>query len=154
APAVVEVHVLVPTGGGSGFFGQPATQAQSGSGFVVDRRGHIVTNAHVVDGASSVTIAFGDSPDVPARVGGTDNAHDLAVLGYDPSAQGVPAHVEPLTLAASGSAAVGDPVVAIGEPLGLSRTLTAGVVSATGRTIDGLGSARIAGGIQTDAPIN
>ena len=128
------------------------TQATAtGSGFVLDRRGDILTNAHVVDGARRVTVRFGDSGrGVRAQVVGTDNSRDLAVLRVDPSAVAL----HPLPLSDSGSVQVGAPVAAIGNPFGFDRTITTGIVSALQRQItapDGFAIDRV---IQTDAAIN
>jgi putative serine protease PepD len=123
----------------------------TGSGFVVDRRGDILTNAHVVDGARKVTVRFGGSgSEVPAQVVGTDNSNDLAVLRVDPSR----VKLHPLSLAGSSSVHVGDPVAAIGNPFGFDRTITAGIVSALQRQITAPDGFTIDHVIQTDAPIN
>jgi putative serine protease PepD len=122
-----------------------------GSGFVVDAEGDIVTNAHVVDGASAVSVTFSDGTKAKATVVGTDTATDLAVVRVS----GVSASkLHPLTLGDSGAVAVGDGVLAIGSPFGLSETLTTGIVSALDRTITSPSNATIGGAIQTDASIN
>jgi putative serine protease PepD len=124
-----------------------------GSGFVVDQAGHIVTNAHVVGGARRVRVQFGeDSPTIPARVLGRDRSSDLALVRVLP--RRVRGGLHPLALADSGRVRVGDLAVAIGNPFGLERTLTAGVVSALGRQIDAPDGFAIPGVIQTDAAIN
>src|SRR4051794_36830648 len=106
-----------------------------GSGFVVDGAGRIVTNAHVVGGVRRVRVQFGeDSPTIPARVVGRDRSSDLALVRVLP--RRVRGGLHPLALADSGRVRVGDLAVAIGNPFGLERTLTAGVVSALGREID------------------
>jgi putative serine protease PepD len=126
------------------------TQQAQGSGFVYDSDGHIVTNEHVVQGATSVKVTFADGSTYKATVVGTDPSTDLAVLEVDaPSSK-----LHPLTLANSDDVAVGDGVVAIGSPFGLEGTLTTGVVSALDRTIDGTNGYSIPGAIQTDAAIN
>ena len=124
----------------------------SGTGFLIDRSGTIVTNAHVVDGANQVRVRFDDdaSP-VTARVAGTDPSSDLAVLKVDASAAG---GVTPLALAESDTVEVGDAAIAIGFPLGLDRTATAGIVSGLEREIEAPNGFRIDKVIQTDAPIN
>jgi putative serine protease PepD len=123
----------------------------TGSGFVLDRRGDILTNAHVVDGAHKVTVRLGGAGSaVPAQVVGTDNSNDLAVLRVDPSK--VPLH--PLALADSSSVHVGDLVAAIGNPFGFDRTITAGIVSALQRQITAPDGFTIDHVIQTDAAIN
>ena len=135
-----EAVVSVQAGGGSG------------TGFLIDRDGTIVTNAHVVGGASQVRVRFDDdaSP-VTARVVGTDPSSDLAVLKVDTSAA---RGVTPLALAESDTVEVGDAAIAIGFPLGLDRTATAGIVSGLEREIEAPNGFRIDKVIQTDAPIN
>jgi S1-C subfamily serine protease len=127
-----------------------ARETATGSGFVLDRRGDILTNAHVVDGAQRVTVRFGDGSAVPAQVLGTDNSKDLAVLRVDPSA----VTLDPLPLGNSGRVRVGDPVAAIGNPFGFDRTITAGIVSARQRQITAPNGFTIGRVIQTDAAIN
>ena len=123
----------------------------TGSGFVVDRRGDILTNAHVVDGARRVTVRFGGSgSEVTAQVAGVDNSNDLAVLRVDPSKVAL----HPLALGGTSSVHVGDPVAAIGNPFGLDRTITAGIVSALQRQITAPDGFTIQHVIQTDAAIN
>jgi S1-C subfamily serine protease len=133
--------VLIRAGGGEG------------SGFVLDRRGRIVTNAHVVGGSKRVRVQFGeDTPTVPGRVVGRDRSSDVALVRVLP--RRVRGGLRPLPLADSGRVRVGDLAVAIGNPFGLERTLTAGVVSALGRQIDAPDGFSIPGAIQTDAAIN
>jgi putative serine protease PepD len=131
--------------------GQPRpTQQAQGSGFVYDTDGHIVTNQHVVDGATSVEVTFSNGKTYDATVVGSDPSTDLAVIKVDaPETM-----LEPLTLADSDDVAVGDGVVAIGSPFGLEGTVTTGIVSALDRTIDGTNGYSIPGAIQTDAAIN
>jgi putative serine protease PepD len=121
----------------------------TGTGFVVDGDGHIVTAAHVVDGASSVTVKLADGTTRRATVLGKDEATDVAVLKIDTS--GLTLH--PLRLASS-SASVGDAVAAIGDPFGYSRSLSTGVVSGVDRTIDAPNGFTVAHAIQTDAALN
>ena len=122
-----------------------------GSGFMLDRRGDVLTNAHVVDGAKRVTVQFdGEGSGVPARVVGTDNSNDLAVLHVDPSK----VKSDPLKLGNSSAVRVGDPVVAIGNPFGFDRTITSGIVSALQRQINAPNGFTIDHVIQTDAAIN
>jgi putative serine protease PepD len=129
------------------------TGSGSGTGFVVDREGTLVTNAHVVGDATQVRVRFGDDDaPVSARVAGTDPSTDLAVLRVDPA--DVPGGLRPLPLASSRDVRVGDQVVAIGYPLGLDRTATAGIVSGLGREIQAPNGFSIDEVIQTDAPIN
>jgi putative serine protease PepD len=150
ADGVVEITVSGVSGTGDGSpFGDSESQAQ-GSGFVIDEEGHIVTNAHVVDGASAISVRFADGTTADATVVGQDDSTDLAVIKVD-----VPAStLHPLTLADSSGVQVGDAVVAIGSPFGFEGTLTAGVVSALGRTIDAPNGYAITNAIQTDAAIN
>ena len=124
----------------------------SGTGFVIDADGTIVTNAHVVGGASSVQVRFEDGKAlVDATVSGTDPSSDLAVVKVDPADA---PKLTPLALADSDDVRVGDAVVAIGYPLGLDRTATAGIVSGLGRQIEAPNGFSIDEVIQTDAPIN
>jgi S1-C subfamily serine protease len=136
-----------PFGGGGG--GGVAT----GSGFVIDHDGHILTNAHVVNGASKITVQLGNgdnSQAVPAQVIGKDESTDIALLKIDvPSDQ-----LHPLSFGDSSAVRVGDPVVAIGNPFALDRTATAGIVSALQRQIKAPSGFQIDNVIQTDAAIN
>jgi S1-C subfamily serine protease len=133
-------------------FGLPQEQQgeATGSGFVIDRDGTILTNAHVVNGARKVTVQFVDKQRVVAKVLGKDESTDLALLKVDPARL----KLSPLPLGSSKSVQVGDPAVAIGNPFGLERTLTTGVISAVQRTIQAPNNFRIDDAIQTDAPIN
>jgi S1-C subfamily serine protease len=123
----------------------------TGSGFVIDGEGHILTNNHVVEGASKVTVKLGDSENTyDAEVVGTDPGTDIALLKVD-----APSNlVHPLTLGKSAEMEVGDPVVAIGNPFGLDRTVTSGIVSALQRQIEAPNGFAISHVIQTDAAIN
>ena len=121
----------------------------SGSGFVWDAAGHIVTNDHVIAGASSATVALADGRTYPARLVGRDPSHDLAVLRIE--AEDLPS---PLPLGRSGDLEVGQNVLAIGNPFGLDWTLTTGIVSALDRELDSRRGPTIRGLIQTDAAIN
>jgi S1-C subfamily serine protease len=135
-------------------FGPPREDdgVATGTGFVVDTEGHIVTNQHVVDDAEQVRVRFGEKGErVEARVLGSDASSDLAVLKVDPSDA---PRLKPLPLGASEDVHVGDTAIAIGNPFGLERTLTAGVVSATDRRIDAPDGFSIDDAVQTDAPIN
>ncbi|MFF0324375.1 S1C family serine protease [Nonomuraea angiospora] len=123
------------------------TGSGGGSGFVVDASGHILTNAHVIRGGDRATVVLNDGRRISARVIGEDDDEDLAVLEVD-----YPRELTPATLGRSGDLAVGDQVLAIGSPLGLSGTVTAGIVSALDREVR-LGSARRTA-VQTDASIN
>ena len=122
----------------------------TGSGFVIDTSGDILTNAHVIDGAVKVTVQLADKKTVDARVVGRDVSSDLAVLKIDPDGL----DLRPLALGSSAATQVGDPVIAIGNPFGLDRTLTTGVVSALQREITAPNNFRITNVIQTDAAIN
>ena len=123
----------------------------TGSGFVIGKGGSIVTNAHVVVGASEVNVRFGDKRTALARVAGRDPSTDLALLLVDPDGL----DLKPLELGSSKGVQVGDPTVAIGNPFGLDRTLTTGVVSALQRSIPSLQPGfTINNVIQTDAAIN
>jgi putative serine protease PepD len=124
----------------------------SGTGFLVDSDGTIVTNAHVVGGNSDVKVRFTDDGDlVDARVLGVDESTDLAVIKVD---AGDAAGVKPLKLADSDGVQVGDTALAIGYPLGLDRTATAGIISGLERDIQAPNGFSIDKVIQTDAPIN
>ena len=122
----------------------------TGSGFVVDERGHILTNAHVVASSLDVRVSFSDQRTVAARVVGKDADTDLAVLSVNPKE----VKLHPLQLGDSRAVRVGDPTVAIGNPFGLERTLTTGVVSALQRRITAPSGFAIEDVIQTDAAIN
>jgi 2-alkenal reductase len=141
--------------------GSDLSQASQGSGFVVSDRGVVLTNAHVItnagEGGGPVTAAgrvyveFADHDRVPATVVGWDLFDDVGVLKVDPTTH----RPDPVPLGDSSAVQVGDPVAAIGSPFGKENSLTVGVVSATGRSIDSLTSAyRLSDAIQTDAPIN
>ncbi len=133
-------------------FGEPQSQQSeaTGTGFVIDTAGHILTNYHVIAGASTVTVGFDDNRTVQAKVLGKDAQNDLALLSVDPAGL----KLTPLQLGDSATAEVGDPVLAIGNPFGLDRTLTTGVVSALQREITAPNGFAIQHVIQTDAPIN
>jgi putative serine protease PepD len=151
APGVVRVNSTINSASASR--GNPfGSQAQSalGSGFVIDKTGHIVTNYHVVEGADEVTVSFSNRDTVKAEIVGTDPSSDLAVLRVDVGASAL----TPLPLGNSDSLSVGDPVVAIGNPFGLDRTATSGIVSALQRLITAPNRFTIDHVIQTDAPIN
>ncbi len=124
----------------------------SGTGFVIKDDGTIITNAHVVDGKKEAQVIFDDSgKPVDARVLGSDQSSDLAVLKVDP---GAAPRLRPLALADSDDVKVGDVAVAIGYPLGLDRTVTAGIVSGLGREIEAPNGFSIDKVIQSDASIN
>jgi S1-C subfamily serine protease len=155
APGVVQVTstsvVTVPAVPfGDPFFPQRQQEQSLGSGFVVDKAGHIVTNYHVVQGAGQVRVSFSNGASMKAKVQGTDPSSDLAVLKIDASSRAL----TPLVLGNSDAMQVGDPVVAIGNPFGLDRTVTAGIVSAIQRAITAPNGYTIDHVIQTDAAIN
>ena len=132
-------------------FGMPQQQQSTatGSGFLVDNDGHILTNAHVVEGAKRVDVQLGDGDTQQAQIVGTDPSTDIALLKVD-NTEGA----NPLPLADSSKVQVGDPVVAIGNPFGLDRTVTTGIVSALQRQIQAPNGFSISDVIQTDAAIN
>jgi S1-C subfamily serine protease len=136
----------------SSIFGAPQEGDATGSGFVVDKDGTILTNAHVVEGADSVSVSFEDGgKQIDAEVKGVDPSSDLAVLKIDPSEV---KNLQVLPLGDSSKAQVGDPVVAIGNPFGYSRTVTTGIVSGLQREITAPDGFQISNVIQTDASIN
>jgi putative serine protease PepD len=144
---VVEVKVKSQS---SDPFGGTRQQSAEGSGFVYDTNGHVITNQHVVDGATSVQVTFWNGKTYSARVVGTDASTDLSVLDVNaPSSD-----LYPLTLGDSSKVQVGDNVVAIGAPFGLAETVTAGIVSALHRQMTSPNNFTIDDSIQTDAAIN
>jgi S1-C subfamily serine protease len=140
APGVVQITATSVT---------PGSQSL-GSGFVIDKAGHIVTNYHVVQGATKVQVSFSSQDQLIATVVGKDPSTDTAVLRVDAHARAL----TPLPLGDSDAVTVGDPVYAIGNPFGFTRTLTTGVVSALQRTIEAPNTLSIDHAIQTDAAIN
>jgi putative serine protease PepD len=154
SPGVVDILVTSKSsGGGFGLFGggqqQQETQGE-GAGVVYDKNGDIVTDEHVVAGATAVKVTFQDGQTATAKVLGTDPSTDVGVIKVN-----VPAsELHPIAFADSSSAQVGDPVVAIGSPFSLPETTTAGIVSQTGRSITAPNNYTITGAIQTDAAIN
>lgn len=153
SPGVVDITVTsttnTPSFGPFGQGGQQQTQGE-GAGVVYDSKGDILTDEHVVAGATSVKVNFQDGLTTNATVVGTDPSTDVAVIHVNvPSSQ-----LHPIPFADSSSAQVGDPVVAIGSPFSLPETTTAGIVSAVGRSIQAPNNYTITGAIQTDAAIN
>jgi S1-C subfamily serine protease len=148
-PGVVNIDVSGGTGGDLTEFG-------SGSGFVIDLDGHIVTNNHVVEGADEIDVTFADGSVAVAKLIGTDPYSDLAVIKVDVDQ----AKLQPLPIADSEAIKVGQRVIAIGNPFGLVGTMTVGIVSGKGRTLPADGPTSTAGNfsnpdiIQTDAAIN
>jgi S1-C subfamily serine protease len=142
APGVAYVEAA-GTGGSGG----------SGSGFLMDGQGHVVTNEHVVEAGSSYTVRFGEDGDqLPAKLVGKDTSSDLAVLEVDPKK--ISAETKPLELASSSDLRPGDAAIAIGSPFGLSGTVTTGIISALNRDIESPNGFPISGVLQTDAAIN
>jgi putative serine protease PepD len=149
APSVVEITVTTGSSN-TGFFGQSGASQAQGSGFVYDSQGHIVTDQHVVAGASSISVKFSTGASYKATVVGADASSDIAVIKVDAPAS----LLHPLTLADSSTVQVGDDVVAIGSPFGLEGTITSGIVSALHRDITAPNNFTITDTIQTDAAIN
>jgi S1-C subfamily serine protease len=152
APGVVFIRSQIVQRSQSPFdpFPQDQSGQATGSGIVLDKSGTILTNAHVIDNAVKVTVQFGDKSLVDAKVIGKDASDDIALLKVP--TDGVT--LTPLSLGDSNSVQVGDPTIAIGNPFGLDRTLTTGVVSALQREIIAPNGFTIDNVIQTDAPIN
>ena len=154
APGVVDItsNGVTDTSQSTSPFGGPQQQdtTATGTGFVVDGKGHILTAAHVVNGASSVTVTFQDGTTRKATVLGQDNATDVAVLSVD--ASGLTLH--PLALGSSSSLQVGDSVAAIGDPFTYQRSMSTGIVSGLDRTISAPNGFTVAHAIQTDAALN
>jgi S1-C subfamily serine protease len=156
APGVVQVSAtqITSTPAIDPFFGSPFPQTQQtksqGSGFVIDKAGHVVTNYHVVAGARAVEVSFSNNESVKARIVGTDPSTDVAVLKVDAHSRAL----TPLRLGNSDAVHVGDSVVAIGNPLGYERTVTTGIVSALQRVIQAPNTYSIDHVIQTDAALN
>jgi len=154
APGVVQITATSVTQAPSDPFNllpsTPETTQSLGSGFVIDRAGHIVTNYHVIQGAQRVQVSFTGQDQLAATVVGKDASTDVAVLKVDTHARAL----TPLTLGDSDAVRVGDSVYAIGNPFGLARTLTAGLVSAVQRQIFAPNGLPVEHAIQTDAAIN
>jgi putative serine protease PepD len=132
------------------FFMDPVAVEGAGSGFVIDPRGYILTNYHVVAGAQTVEVVLGDQSRYAAKLIGADQRNDVALIKVDPKGKQLVA----LTLGDSAALQVGQKVLAIGNPFGFQSTLTTGVVSALGRTVQTSQTTIIDGAIQTDAAIN
>jgi len=146
SPSVVRISVR---GTSQNAFMQPVPVSGSGSGFLFDDQGHIVTNFHVIEGADQIMISFDGVECCEAVVVGLDPSTDLAVLKIDPA--GLPA---PLELGDSSALRIGQFVVAIGNPFGLEQTMTFGIVSALERVIQSPDGRFVGEAIQTDAPVN
>jgi putative serine protease PepD len=150
-PGVVDITTSSSTSTGVFGFGQSQQTTGEGAGVVFDKKGDILTDQHVVSGASKVTVNFPDGVKAPATVLGSDTGADLAVIRVQNVS---PSELHPLPIGDSNAAQVGDSVIAIGSPFGLPNTVTAGIVSAVGRTITAPNQFTIPNAIQTDAPIN
>lgn len=148
APAVVSITTRTLR---RDFFFNVIPQEGAGSGFVIDREGHILTNYHVIQGVEFIEVSFGEQVTAPAVVVGVDPRNDVAVLKVEVN----PELLHPVTLGSSHDLRVGQWAIAIGNPFGqFGRTLTTGVISALNRTIEGPDNRTITGIIQTDAAIN
>jgi S1-C subfamily serine protease len=154
APGVVQITATSVSQSSTDPFNLlPTTPQESqslGSGFVIDKAGHIVTNYHVIQGAKKVQVSFSGQDEITATVVGKDPSTDVAILKIDAHARAL----TPLELGDSDAVVVGDSVDAIGNPFGFTRTLTTGVVSAVQRQIEAPNSLPIDHAIQTDAAIN
>lgn len=146
SPAVVEIDI---TQQGASLFGRSSVQEGQGSGFLIDTEGHILTNNHVVQGATNVQVVVRNGTTVDAKVVGTDPVDDLAIVSVDPSTM---AGVTPLAFGDSSAVRPGQMAVALGNPYGLTDTITVGIISGLNRSLGGNSSLR--GMIQTDAAIN
>jgi len=135
-PSVVQINITTAKGGGG-----------LGSGTIIDSRGYIVTNYHVIAGATSIMVELYNGTQLPAHLTGVDPIDDLAVVQITP-----PPHMDVATIGNSSSLQVGQTVIAIGNPLGITQTVTSGIVSALGRNIpEGEGGGYIFNSIQMDA---
>jgi S1-C subfamily serine protease len=155
APGVVHIETTLRVHPADPFFGNPfgtktETERALGSGFVIDRAGDIVTNYHVVHGATTTQVSFSNNERYRARLVGSDPSTDIAVLRVDVQANALKA----LPLGNSDAVRVGDQVIAIGNPFGLDRSVTSGIVSAVQRRIEAPNNLSIAHVIQTDAALN
>ena len=154
APAVVHIETTTRVQQPSDFFGNPfgttQTQRALGSGFVIDKAGHIVTNYHVVRGANTIQVSFSNNEHFKAKLIGVDPSTDSAVLQVHVKSRAL----KSLPLGNSESVRVGDQVIAIGNPFGLDRSVTAGIVSAVQRRIEAPNQLSISHVIQTDAALN
>ncbi len=147
---LVSITSTVSTGRSGVPGGGDGTATAGGSGVIIDEEGHILTNEHVVDGASKVRVELSTGKTVTAKVVGTDQSTDVALLDID-----VPAsELDPVPLGDSSKVAVGDPVLAIGDPFGYEASASAGIVSGLDRSIQAPNGFTITGAIQTDAAVN
>ena len=147
SPAVVHITSRVME---MDFFFGPLPREGTGSGFIIDREGHILTNNHVVEGAESIEVTLVDGSTLPAKIIGTDPLSDLAVIQVQATAD----KLQPVELGQSAGLKVGQKAIAIGNPFGLDRTLTVGVISSLGRPLELENGNVIYDVIQTDAAIN
>jgi putative serine protease PepD len=148
-PSVVEL-VVETASSNSPFPGSNNNATAEGTGFVYDSKGDIVTNEHVIDGATSINVRFQDGSSYKGTLVGKDSSTDVAIVHVNAPAS----KLHPVTLADSSTVQVGQGVVAIGDPYGLVNTVTTGIVSATGREIQAPDGTPIENAIQTDAAIN
>ena len=147
APSVVYIFT---ENAESGFFGRRSIQQGAGSGFLWDRHGHVVTNFHVIQGSQSIQVRLDSGEAIRATFVGGSPDHDLAVIRL----RNAPENIQPIPVGMSSDLAVGQAVFAIGNPFGLARTLTTGVISALDRRLPTAGGREVVGEIQTDAAIN
>ncbi|HWF37099.1 MAG TPA: trypsin-like peptidase domain-containing protein [Candidatus Acidoferrales bacterium] len=132
------------------FFYNPVPVEGAGSGFLIDSNGHILTNNHVIEGAQTIEVTLGDQSRYKAKLIGTDTRSDIALIQIDPKGR----KITPLPLGDSRNLLVGQRVLAIGNPFGFQSTLTTGIVSSLGRTVQTSDTTFIDDAIQTDAAIN
>ena len=147
APSVVYIFT---ENAESGFFGRREIQQGAGSGFLWDSYGHVVTNFHVIQGAQSIQVRLDTGEAIRATYVGGSPDHDLAVIRL----RSTPQSIQPIPVGRSSDLAVGQAVFAIGNPFGLARTLTTGIISALDRRLPTAGGREVVGVIQTDAAIN
>ena len=147
APSVVYIFT---ENAQSGFFGRREVQQGAGSGFLWDNFGHVVTNFHVIQGSQSIQVRLDSGEAIRATYVGGSPDHDLAIIRL----RSTPQSIRPIPVGRSNDLAVGQAVFAIGNPFGLARTLTTGVISALDRRLPTAGGREVMGVIQTDAAIN
>lgn len=147
SPAVVEINV---TQQGTAFRNRSMQEGQ-GSGFLIDNQGHILTNNHVVNGATNIQVILKDGNTLDARVVGTDPIDDLALISVDSSSV---SGITPLQLGNSSAVKPGQMAIALGSPYGLTDSITVGVISGLDRSLGGSSNGSITGMLQTDAAIN
>jgi S1-C subfamily serine protease len=153
--SVVQITSKTPTAGVTNPLNPSSNATTLGSGFVYDMQGHIVTNGHVVGDAKMVDVTFIDGARHTAKVIASDPYNDVAVLQISKPQRQILSSLKPLVLGNSSNLDIGDAVIAIGNPFGLSDTMTTGIVSGIGRSVPvSAGGFSIPNAIQTDAPIN